>query len=142
MYCITDDHKLPNNCIPCSLHSLLACDASAAAYFCTVQIIRVVWNAWHSFVPQAQVKRHAKGRAAAHWHRRALILSFAWWHSYAAVMKARRQQLADALLRWDTRRMWLALEGWRAVTQYKQHKQHKLAQVRARRGPCPQVEQT
>lgn len=94
------------------------------------QIIKVVWNAWRSFVPQAQVKRHAKGRAAAHWHRRALILAFAWWLNYAAVMKARRQQLADALLRWDTRRMWLALDGWRAVTHYKQHKQQKLAQVR------------
>lgn len=103
------------------------------------QIIRVVWNAWRSFVPQAQVKRHAKGRAAAHWHRRALILSFAWWHSYTAVMKTRRQQLADALLRWDTRRMWLVLEGWRAVTHYKQHKQQQLAQVQDRQSLVHQL---
>lgn len=101
---------------------------------CTdLQIMQLVWSAWRSFVPQVQVKRQAKGRAAAHWQRRELIRSFAWWHDYAAVMKVRRQQLADALLRWDMRRMWLALEGWRALVRHQQHRQERVAEGSSRR---------
>lgn len=95
-----------------------------------MQMMHLVWSAWHSFVPQAQVKRQAKGRAAAHWQRRAAILTFAWWHDYATVMSTRRQQLADALLRWNTRRLWLALEGWRAVTRHRLRRQQQLEEVR------------
>jgi len=94
-----------------------------------LQVIRIVWNAWRSFVPQIQDKRQAKGRAAAHWQRRALILSFAWWHEYAAVINSQRQQLAEALMRWDTRRLSLALEGWHTLIRHKQRRQEQLVQV-------------
>lgn len=104
--------------LTCNVHALML-----------LQMMQLVWSAWRSFVPEAQDKRHAKGRAAEHRQRRALILSLAWWHDYATTMKARKQQLADALLRWDTRRMWLVLEGWRTVAKYKQRRQEQLAQV-------------
>lgn len=94
-----------------------------------LQVIRIVWNAWRSFVPQIQDKRQVKGRAAAHWQRRALILSFAWWHEYAAAISSQRQQLAEALMRWDTRRLSLALEGWHTLTRHKQRRQEQLVQV-------------